>query len=165
MSANDMFVKIMEIPDDQIIPYFQSCTAVDMDDIAETEKELQTAHPRDIKKKLAREIVGLYHDVDAVDSAEKYFEATIAGGARPEDKDVRVYEYAAGEYPLVTLIREMGMVANSTEARNALSSGGVKLDEVVVTDPKMMLEVNSEKKLVQVGKKKFGYIVEKNLKS
>lgn len=165
MSANDMFVKIMEIPDDQIIPYFQSCTAVDMDDIAEIEKELQTAHPRDIKKKLAREIVGLYHDVDAVDSAEKYFEATIAGGARPEDKDVRVYEYATGEYPLVTLIREMGMVANSTEARNALSSGGVKLDEVVVTDPKMMIEVNSEKKLVQVGKKKFGYIVEKNLKS
>lgn len=165
MSANDMFVKIMEIPDDQIIRYFQSCTAVDMDDIAEIEKELQTAHPRDIKKKLAREIVGLYHDVDAVDSAEKYFEATIAGGARPEDKDVRVYEYATGEYPLVTLIREMGMVANSTEARNALSSGGVKLDEVVVTDPKMMIEVNSEKKLVQVGKKKFGYIVEKNLKS
>lgn len=165
MSANDMFVKIMEIPDSQIIPYFESCTAVDMDDIAEIEKELQTAHPRDIKKKLAREIVGLYHDIDAVDSAEKYFEATIAGGARPEDKDVRVYEYVTGEYPLVTLIREMGMVANSTEARNALGSGGVKLDEVVVTDPKIMIEVNSEKKLVQVGKKKFGYIVEKNLKS
>jgi tyrosyl-tRNA synthetase len=165
MSANDMFVKIMEIPDSQIIPYFQSCTAVDMDDIAEIEKKLQTAHPRDIKKKLAREIVGLYHDVDAVDSAEKYFEVTIAGGARPEDKDVRVYEYAAGEYPLVTLIREMGMVANSTEARNALSSGGVKLDEVVVTDLKMMVQVNGDKKLVQVGKKKFGYIVEKNLKS
>jgi tyrosyl-tRNA synthetase len=165
MSANDMFVKVMEIPDDQIIPYFQSCTTVDMEDIVDIEKELKTAHPRDIKKRLAREIVGLYHPEDAVAGAEKYFEATIAGGARPDDKDVKVYEYAAGEYPLVTLIREMGMVANSTEARNALSSGGVKLDEVVVTDPKMMVQVNTEKKLVQVGKKKFGYIVEKNLKS
>ena len=165
MPANDMFVKVMEIPDDQIIPYFQSCTTVDMEDIADIEKELKTAHPRDIKKRLAREIVGLYHPEDAVAGAEKYFEATIAGGARPDDKDVKIYEYAAGEYPLVTLIREMGMVANSTEARNALSSGGVKLDEVVVTDPKMMVQVNTEKKLVQVGKKKFGYIVEKNLKS
>lgn len=165
MSANDMYVRVMEIPDNQIIPYFQSCTTVDMDDIADIEKELKTAHPRDIKKRLAREIVGLYHPEDAVAGAEKYFEATIAGGARPDDKDVKVYEYAVGEYPLVTLIREMGMVANSTEARNALSSGGVKLDEVVVTDPKMMVQVNAEKKLVQVGKKKFGYIVEKNLKS
>jgi tyrosyl-tRNA synthetase len=165
MSANDMYVRVMEIPDDQIIPYFQSCTTVDMEDIVDIEKELKTAHPRDIKKRLAREIVGLYHPEDAVAGAEKYFEATIAGGARPDDKDVKVYEYAAGEYPLVTLIREMGMVANSTEARNALSSGGVKLDEVVVTDPKMMVQVNTEKKLVQVGKKKFGYIVEKNLKS
>ncbi len=51
------------------------------------------------------------------------------------------------------------MVANSTEARNAMSSGGVKLDEVIVTDPKMMIQVNGEKKLVQVGKKKFGYVV------
>jgi tyrosyl-tRNA synthetase len=165
MSANDMFVKIMEIPDDQIIPYFQSCTTVDMEDIVGIEKELKTAHPRDVKKKLAREIVGLYHDSDAVDSAEKYFEATIAGGARPEDKDIKIYEHPAGEYPIVTLIREIGMVGNSTEARNALSSNGVKLDEVVVTDPKMMIQVNAEKKLVQVGKKKFGYIVEKNLKS
>lgn len=161
MSANDMFVKVMEIPDGQIIPYFQSCTTVDMEDIADIEKELKTAHPRDIKKRLAREIVGLYHPEDAVAGAEKYFEATIAGGARPDDKDVKIYEYAAGEYPLVTLIREMGMVANSTEARNALSSGGVKLDEVVVTDPKMMVQVNAEKKLVQVGKKKFGYITVK----
>lgn len=57
------------------------------------------------------------------------------------------------------------MVTNSTEARNAINSGGVKLDEAVVTDLKTMIDVNSEKKLVQVGKKKFGYIVEKNLKS
>jgi tyrosyl-tRNA synthetase len=53
------------------------------------------------------------------------------------------------------------MVTNSTEARNAINSGGVKLDEVVVTDLKTMIDVNSEKKLVQVGKKKFGYILAK----
>lgn len=76
-----------------------------------------------------------------------------------------LYEHPAGEYPIVTLIREIGMVGNSTESRNALSSNGVKVDEVVVTDPKMMVMVDKKKKLIQVGKKKFGYIVEKNLKS
>jgi tyrosyl-tRNA synthetase len=80
MTANDMFVKIMEIPDEQIIPYFESCTMTDMADIENIKKQLsQGEHPRTIKKKLAREIVGLYHSADLVDHAEEYFEATIAG--------------------------------------------------------------------------------------
>lgn len=163
MPANDMFVKIMEIPDKEIIPYFKSCTLIDIENIEEIEKELKTAHPREIKKQLAHEIVSLYHTKEDTENAGKYFEATISGWARPEDRDIKIYEYPAGEYPIVTLIREIGMVGNSTEARNALSSNGVKLDEVVVTDSKFMIQVNGEKKLIQVGKKKFGYIVEKNL--
>lgn len=80
MSANDMFVKIMEIPDKEIIPYFQSCTTVDIEDIELIEKELKAGeHPRTIKKRLAREIVGLYHSQDDVNHAEEYFEGTIAG--------------------------------------------------------------------------------------
>lgn len=166
MSANDMFVKIMEIPDDQIIPYFESCTTCELEEI-EWEKEYLKIgkHPKDAKLRLAEKIVWLYHSLEDMSRARSYFQTAIQEWGRPEDKDIKNYEHPAGEYPIVTLIREMGMVANSTEARNALSSGGVKLDEVVVTDPKMMIEVNSQKKLVQVGKKKFGYIVEKNLKS
>jgi tyrosyl-tRNA synthetase len=166
MSANDMFVKIMEIPDNQIIPYFESCTTCEIEEITQVKKDLEGGiHPREIKKKLARVVVWLYHDADSVNHAEEYFEATIAGWARPVDGDIILYEHPTGKYPIVTLIREIGMVGNSTEARNALSSNGVKLDEVVVTDPKMMVTVDKKKKLIQVGKKKFGYIVEKNLKS
>jgi len=163
MSANDMFVKIMEIPDDQIIPYFGSCTILDIGDIATLKKQLEWwEHPRTLKKLLARAVVGLYHAADLVERADEYFESTISGGARPRDEDVIVYEYTAWEVPLVTLIREIGMVGNSTEARNALTGGGVRVDEVVISDVKATLIVSSEKKLIQVGKKKFGYVVEKN---
>lgn len=62
----------------------------------------------------------------------------------------------------MTLIREIGMVGNSTEARNALTGGGVRVDEVVISDVKATIMVSSEKKLIQVGKKKFGYVVGKN---
>lgn len=166
MSANDMFVKVMEIPDSQIIPYFQSCTTLWMGEISEIEKTLKDGeHPRTIKKRLANEVVGLYHTAENVAHAEQYFEETIAQGARPKDEDIKIYEYQSGEYPIVTLIREIWMVGNSTEARNALSSGGVKVDEVVITDPKQLVSVNEQKKLIQVGKKKFGYIVQKNLNS
>jgi len=58
MSANDMFVKIMEIPDSQIIPYFESCTTCEIEEIAQVKKDLEKGiHPREIKKKLAREVV------------------------------------------------------------------------------------------------------------
>ncbi len=160
MSANDMFVKIMEIPDDQIIPYFESCTTLGISDIADIQKQLSSwEHPRTIKKQLAREIVSLYHSSDLVDHAEAYFEATIAGGSRPKDEDVIIYIYKAGIIPLVTLIREIGMVGNSTEARNAITGWGVKVDEVVINDLKATVLVDGTKKLIQVGKKKFGYVV------
>lgn len=166
MSANDMFVKIMEIPDSQIVPYFESCTSLDIEEIKNIEKILEEGeHPRIIKKQLAWEIVWLYHDVNSVNHAEEYFEATIAGGARPKDEDVSVCEYPPGEHSLMTLLREMWLVSNSTEAKNAITSGGIKVDEVMIDDPKTVVIVNSEKKLIQVGKKKFGYIVEKDLKS
>ena len=65
----------------------------------------------------------------------------------------------------MTILRETGLVSSSTEARNAITSGGVKLDEVAVTDVKALIKVDKNKKLIQVGKKKFGCIVEKDLKS
>jgi tyrosyl-tRNA synthetase len=163
MSANDMFVKIMEIPDDQIIPYFESCTTVEVANIQILKQQLEGGeHPRTLKKHLSREVVGLYHSMELVTRAEEYFESTIAAGARPRDEDVVVYEYSAGEVPLVTLIREIGMVGNSTEARNAVNGGGVKVDEVVLSDVKATLTISPEKKLIQVGKKKFGYVVAKS---
>ncbi len=163
MSANDMFVKIMEIPDDQIIPYFESCTTLDLDVIQFHHECLdQQKNYRVIKKLLAREIVQLYHWRDWAHNAEGYFEQTIAQGQRPSDEDVVVYEYKSGEVPLVTLIREIGVVGNSTEARNAITGGGAKVDEVVVSDVKAVILVSSEKKLIQVGKKKFGYVIAKS---
>lgn len=96
MPANDMFVKIMEIPDNQIIPYFESCTTVNIEDIQNIQKQLETGeHPRTLKKQLAREVVGLYHPAVLVEKADEYFESTISGGARPRDEDVIVYEYSA----------------------------------------------------------------------
>lgn len=58
MSANDMFVKIMEIPDEQIIPYFESCTTCDLEEIEWERKNLELGnHPRDAKLRLAEKIV------------------------------------------------------------------------------------------------------------
>ncbi len=160
MSANDMFVKIMEIPDEQIIPYFESCTTCDLEEIEWERKNLELGnHPRDAKLRLAEKIVWLYHDQDTVLRSRAYFQTAIQTWGKPKDEDVMMYPCVPWEIPLVTLIREIGMVGNSTEARNAITGGGVKVDEVIVFDVKATLIISSDKKLIQVGKKKFGYVV------
>ena len=161
-SANDMFVKVMEINDDLIIKYFTNCTSLYLDEIEAFQKRLDDwEHPRTIKLELAHIITRMYHGQEAASHAQEYFKRSISGGQRPEDGDISVHELIEDELPIVTLIRQIGMVGNSTEARNAIGSGGVKVDEEVVTDAKYMVTIGSSKKLIQVGKKKFGYVVKK----
>lgn len=161
-AANDMFVKLMEVNDELILTYYTNCTDMYLDEIEEIKQRLNGGeHPRTIKLELAHKITSIYHGEKEADHAQKYFEDSISWGLRPSDEDIAVRTLASGELPIVTIIRQIGMVSNSTEARNALGSGGVKVDEEVVQDPKTMIEITSQKKLIQVGKKKFGYIVAK----
>ncbi len=162
MPANDMFVKVMEIPDDQIIPYFESCTTCDLSEI-EWEKEYLKIwkHPRDAKLRLAEKIVWLYHPQSEVLRARAYFQTAIQKWDRPDEKDVPLHYYPLWSVPLSNLIRDLGLVANSAEANNAIKWGGVKVDEGQIIDPKTHISIENKKILIQVGKKKFAYVIGK----
>ena len=72
-----IYEKTMKIPDSKIIRYFTLTTDLHPDEIKEIEKELENgANPRDIKMRLARELVTLYHDAESVQGAEEYFIGT-----------------------------------------------------------------------------------------
>lgn len=160
MSANDMYVGIMAIPDSEIIPYFECCTLCDLEYIENVKKQLENGeHPRSIKKILSREIVWLYHSSELVTRAEDFFESTIALWERPREDDVILYQYTKWEVALVTLVRELGFVSSSTEARNAVSSWGVKVDEKTIEEVKHLVTIWPQKILIQVGKKKFGFVI------
>ena len=156
-SHTEMFVKIMEISDDLIIKYFKHCTPLYLDEIEVFEKKLDSGEsPRDIKIKLALEIVKLYHWEQRAQDAKDYFEKVLSEWKTPDEKDIEKIEIDQNELPLVSLIRLAWMVNNSAEARNALSSNWVKVDNVIQNDPKMMIKLNNEKYiLLQVWKKKF----------
>lgn len=156
-SANDMFVKLMEINDDLIIKYFEHCTTLYTDEIKAFEERMESGeNPRNIKLDLAFEITKLYHNEEAATNAKAYFERVLKEGIVPDEKDIEKLELEADELPAVTLIREAKMVWNSTEARNALSSNWVKINNEVVSNPKQMITLSSEEyTLIQVWKKKF----------
>ncbi|MBX4198053.1 tyrosine--tRNA ligase [Candidatus Parcubacteria bacterium] len=86
---NDMYGKVMSLNDNLIIKYFLLCTDVKQEEIKTIEKELAgDANPRDLKMRLAREIVTLYHDKDAADKAQENFINTFAKGGVPDNVEI-----------------------------------------------------------------------------
>lgn len=162
--ANTMFVKIMEIKDELIIKYFEHCTTLYLEDIEKYKKRLEDwESPRDIKIELAKEIVKIYHSEDKAKQAHTYFERVLKEWIVPDEKDIDKVELEEPELPLVSVIRLAWMVNNANEARNALSSNWVKVNNEIQTDPKMMINLDTQKyTLLQVWKKKFKMIRRKS---
>lgn len=158
-SANEMFVKIMEIGDDLIIKYFESCTPLYFDEIESYKKRLDSGeNPRNIKIALAKEVVKLYHWETGALEWEAYFEKVLKDGIVPDEKDIEKIdiEDENKELPLVTVLVKSGLCNNSSEARNALSGNSVKVNNEIQNDPKFMVKINKiNYTLLQVGKKKF----------
>lgn len=150
--ANVMFEKIMTIPDNLIIKYFELVTDVHPDDVEEIKKSLKEGvNPRDIKIQLARVIVELYHGKDAVKAAEERFRLVFQKNEIPND--IKTVEVKKAEFNLSEIIVKNGLVKSKNEFRRLVEQGGVRanaeklnnIEELIITD-----EI-----VIQIGKKKF----------
>lgn len=158
-SANEMFVKLMEVNDDLIMKYFEHCTGLYMDEIKVYEDRLKSGeNPRNVKIDLAIEIISIYHSREKALEAKEYFEKTISEWIVPDEKDIEKMDIETEnwEIPLVTLLVKTWMVNNSTEARNSLSGNAVKVNNETQIEPKFMIKLDKKSYvLLQVWKKKF----------
>ena len=157
---DEMFGKVMSIPDALIAKYFRLCTTVKLDEIEQVERDLAegTAHPNLVKRRLGREIVGLYHGVQAGLDAEAAFDRVFRDHEAPAD--VPTVALQLGEQVHVpALLRDLGFVPSTSEGRRAIDGGGVKVDGVSI-EPKhydfTLAEVDG--KLIQVGKRRFARV-------
>lgn len=155
--ARDMYGKVMSLSDDLIIRYFKLATELPLDEIKKMEKELEKGvNPRDVKMRLAREIVTLYHDSTAALDAEQAFINQFSKKGLPDD----IKEVSVGKSTvlLLDLLLEQGMIPSKGEGRRLMEQGGIKVNEEKVNNPLTTLKLGKEKTLVQVGKRKFLYI-------
>ncbi len=132
--AKDMYVKIMKIPDDMIIPYFELTTDVHPDKIANISKLLENGevNPRDIKMLLARDIISLYHSPEELKEAEDNFAVLY------QNKDIAVelpiIEYNPelldenGMCSILDCILLTGKYKSKSEVRRLLQQGAVKIN-------------------------------------
>lgn len=149
----EMYGKVMSLPDDAMSNYFRLVTRWTPDEVAEVEGGLKSGemHPRDVKMRLAREIVEIFHGEEFVHKAESAFVRLFQEGEQPED--IPEYTYEPG-ITLIDVMLECGLVESKSQARRLVSQRGVRVEGVVADDP--YLKIDSEVPIIlQVGKRKF----------
>src|SRR5712692_289800 len=152
-TPEDMYGKVMSIPDSAMPHYMKLVTRWGPEVIADYENgtNVGRSHPRDVKMALAREIVGIYYGAGTVAAAEEHFKTVFQKGALPEDIEQIVLQ---GEPLLVDFLADHGLVKSKCEARRLIQQSGVKLEGRTVDDIHTRLGF-SEAAVVQVGKRKF----------
>lgn len=152
-SPKDMFGKTMSIPDSLILNYFELTTDVSIDELKQIEKALKAGeNPRNLKIRLAKELVKFYHSAKAADEAEAEFINMFQKKELPDVIEEKKLKQV--KWKLVDLLVETTMVASKSEARRMIEQGGVKVDQSKVVEMDMELDISKEK-LLQVGKRKW----------
>ena len=161
--AEDMFGKAMSIPDELMVKYFTLASSVAPAEVRSIEAGLTdgSLHPNAVKRRLAREIVTLYHDTQAAQRAEASFDLVFKQHEIPADiAEVPLAKVAApgddGLIYLPALMVACELANSASEARRLIDGGGVKLDgEALVKGAYQLLPADLEAKVLQVGKRKF----------
>ncbi|MBE0476940.1 MAG: tyrosine--tRNA ligase [Coriobacteriia bacterium] len=130
---DDMFGKVMSIPDELTVKYFRLATSVPVGEVDAIEAALVSgeAHPGEVKRRLAREIVALYHGQKAADSAEEAFDRVFKRHEAPEE--MRSHVLAEETVYLPKVLEDLGFATSRSESRRLIDQGGVRIDGRPVT--------------------------------
>jgi tyrosyl-tRNA synthetase len=151
-----MFKKVMEIPDDLIIKYFELATDEHPDTIEKIRLELEEgANPRDIKFRLAKIITSLYHSQEEVEKAIEYYDAAFSKKAIPDNipsMPVDIDKDTVND--VIPQLIELEFVKSRSEFIRLIRQGGVRINgEKINEDDLNRTLANSD--VIKVGKKKF----------
>ncbi|CEA06695.1 tyrosyl-tRNA synthetase [Pseudomonas saudimassiliensis] len=151
-----MYNKIVSMPDSLMWRYFELLSFRSMEEIDGLRADVEAgANPRDIKIKLAEELVARFHGEEAAANAHRSAGNRLKEGELPEDLPEVELE-AEADLPVSAVLNRAGMTKNAAAARDLLSAGSVKVDGEVV-DRDFMFRVGSVY-VCQAGKKKFARI-------
>ncbi|WKZ28318.1 MAG: tyrosine--tRNA ligase [Candidatus Dojkabacteria bacterium] len=162
-SPQDKYGKVMSIPDELIMHYYQLATQFDNERLILIEDELERGQPMDIKKKLAFEVVRLNDGESSAKEAQNYFEQTVQLGNRPND----AREVSKSELRLITgkdtiQVKELliltKLCSSNSEAKRLCKSGAVEVNEIKATNPEQEYSL-AEIDTIKAGKRNWIILV------
>lgn len=154
-SPDDMYGKVMSIPDKAMGQFFRLITRWSPEEIKKIEMELSqgSLHPRDIKMRLAFEIVSIYHSEGEALSAQENFKRIFQHHDLPEIID----EYRPSpDQNVIDILFYSKMVATRNEGKRLIAQNGVKFEGILVQDLNMVI---NHPGVLQAGKRRFLRII------
>jgi tyrosyl-tRNA synthetase len=155
-SPRQIFGKTLSVPDRLIPDYFLLATELSGDEVAEVRRQLETnaVNPRDLKRRLARELVTLYHDAAAARAAEEEFDRIFVKKDLPDEIPEMEVRPENGAIGIIRLLTETGLAASNSDARRLIEQGGVSVDGKRIDSQLAVVEL-SNGVVLKVGKRKF----------
>ncbi len=158
--ANDMFGKLMSLPDQTMRTYFEALTDVSDEEIDEFERKMAegTLNPRDVKLRMAREIVTEFHNEASAQEAQEAFIRQFSERKLPTDiPDVRLAE----SVDIVAFLKNTGLVTSNNEARTLITQKAVAIyldgeqsEEQRITESTFVVPIR-EGAIIRAGKRKY----------
>lgn len=151
--SNEIFGKVMALPDEAIIPCFELCTEVSLTEIKKLKQS--KINPKDIKARLAREIVTIYHGKKEAEKAGKEFDKIFKEKGLPTK--IPGIKINRKKINILDLLVKTKLVSSKSEAKRLILQKGVKIDKKIQQDWKAIIQIKKGL-IIQVGKRRFAKI-------
>ena len=151
---DQMYGKIMSIPDSLILSYFKLATDISLEEIREIEEDLKQKkiNARDLKARLAKEIVTMYHSKKKASEAQKEFNRIFREQKTP--RQMPKIKVSGVRCQMSDLLVKTKLAPSKSEAKRLIMQGGVKVDNKLINDPNKKIKPENGM-VVQVGKRRF----------
>ncbi len=147
-TPEDMYGKIMSLPDRTMPIYYKLLLGYGPEQLAALEDE----HPRDVKMRLAHNIVTIFHGEAGAARGEEHFKTVFQ---RQELPDMDTHK-VTGEQKIVDIVAELGMARSKSAAKRLIKGGGIRLDGEKLDDIDATVALDDgDEAVLQVGKRKF----------
>ncbi|MHB8578721.1 MAG: tyrosine--tRNA ligase [Ignavibacteriaceae bacterium] len=155
-SPQEIFGKTLSIPDSLIYNYYELATDISNEELFDLRKQLndQQVNPRDLKRKLAKTIVKMYHSENAAVEAEAEFDKIFIRKEVPDEIPVIILDKGETEIGILELLVKVNFASTKGEARRLVVQGGVTIDGNKVDDISAIITLDKEL-ILKVGKRKF----------
>ncbi|HFC53829.1 MAG TPA: tyrosine--tRNA ligase [Gammaproteobacteria bacterium] len=154
----EMFGKLMSISDELMWRYLELLSFRPMSEIEGWRGEVeQGLNPRDVKIRLAEELVERFHGAAAARQAHEEFVARFRHGAMPEDLPLLTLTSDRDGLPIANLLKDAGLTSSTSEALRMIKQGAVRIDGQRVEDRGLLVPTGSSH-VFQVGKRRFARV-------
>ena len=157
----EMFGKMMSIPDELMSSYYELVTDRTPQEIATIKEAIASGalHPMDAKMQLAREVISTFHGEEAARKAADNFQRVFRDRQAPEEAKVEKLPRGPAR-KLTALLVDLRLISSKSEAERLIKQGGVEIDGVRIDDPRKDIDLSKPAEfLLRAGKKKFVRVV------